>query len=164
MPLLALIWVVGALTPVSVHADPQQDFLQIYLLIQEGEKLEADGQAASARARYEDALKRLQQLPEGWEDGIVKYRIKYCREKVAKLKDAKDSNPGATATTSSAVPPESSNAAPIPAPAPPSTDEINKLNAEISALKIELNDTKTQLNTALDEAKDLRAKQSAAQD
>lgn len=167
MPLLVLLWVVGAASLSPVHAGPQEDYLQIYLLIQEAEKLESDGQAASAAARYDEAQKRLQQLPEGWEEGIVKYRIKYCRDKIAKLKDAKDANPGATPPPSNASAPTATTRETPPATpaqiAPPSSEEINKLKEEIGRLKTELASTKQQLTSALDEAKDLRAKLESAQ-
>lgn len=169
MPLLVVLGTLGVLTPFPTHAGPQEDYLQIYLLIQEAEKLESDGQAASACARYDEAQKRLQQLPEGWEEGIVKYRIKYCRDKITKLKDAKDSNPGATpppAPTPAPAPNASTRETPPSKPAdiaPPSSDEINKLKDEIGRLKMELTQTKQQLNHALDEAKDLRAKLESAQ-
>jgi Flp pilus assembly protein TadD/predicted nucleic acid-binding Zn-ribbon protein len=163
MPLLACILAMGVLAPIVVHADPQQDFLQIYLLIQEGDKLESDGQAASARTRYEDALKRLQQLPEGWEAGIVSYRIKYCREKIAKLKDSRDANPSASSNnTTTATSSEPSTGS--PAPTPPSNDEINKLNERIHALEKEVKQTKILLSAAQEEAKDLRTKLSSAQE
>ncbi len=166
MPLLALFWVVGAASLSPVHAGPQEDYLQIYLLIQEAEKLESDGQAASAAARYDEAQKRLQQLPEGWEEGIVKYRIKYCRDKIAKLKDAKDANPGATPPSAPAPSTPTARETPPSSPSqisPPSSEEINKLKDEIGRLKQELASTKQQLTSALDEAKDLRAKLESAQ-
>ncbi|NDD82304.1 MAG: hypothetical protein EBZ53_07070, partial [Verrucomicrobia bacterium] len=61
-------------------ASPQDDYLQIYVMINEGDKLGQSGQASQAREKYETALSRLEKLknenPE-WEPTIVKYRIKY---------------------------------------------------------------------------------------
>jgi tetratricopeptide (TPR) repeat protein len=76
----------------TVIAAPQDQYLQIYLLIQEGEKLENAGQASDASGRYQNALDKLQQLskenPE-WEPTIVNYRIKYCKDKVSSLSKTK---------------------------------------------------------------------------
>ncbi|MEM9399070.1 MAG: tetratricopeptide repeat protein [Verrucomicrobiota bacterium] len=91
---------------VAEAATPQDQYLQIYLLIQEADKLETAGQKASARARYEVALKRLRELNEtnsDWEPTIVKYRIKYSQEKVTALEGAEDANPDQVAPP---IPPE----------------------------------------------------------
>ncbi|NJK92147.1 MAG: hypothetical protein HC904_10140 [Blastochloris sp.] len=75
---------------------PQEQFLQVYILIQEAEKLESAGQKASARTRYQVAQERLEKLnknyPE-WEPTIVKYRLRYSKEKLEGLKDAVDADP-----------------------------------------------------------------------
>ncbi len=75
---------------------PQEQFLQIYLLIQEAEKLESAGQNASAKTRYEVSQERLQKLntnyPE-WEPTIVKYRLRFCKDKLDLLKDGVDADP-----------------------------------------------------------------------
>ena len=77
-------------------SSPQDQYLRIYLLIQEAEKLEIAGQKASARERYSIALERLETLQKSnpdWESTIVKYRIKYSKDKVEALKAATDANP-----------------------------------------------------------------------
>lgn len=75
---------------------PQEQFLQIYLLIQEAEKLESAGQNASAKTRYAVSQERLQKLntnyPE-WEPTIVKYRLRFCKDKLELLKDGVDVDP-----------------------------------------------------------------------
>ena len=78
-------------------ASPQDDYLQIYVMINEADKLSTGGQNSQAREKYETALSRLEKLknenPE-WEPTIVKYRIKYLNDKLANLKSAKDAAPG----------------------------------------------------------------------
>jgi len=89
---LALIWSPQAKAATS----PQDQYLRIYLLIQEAEKLEIAGQKASARERYAIALERLEVMQKSnpdWESTIVKYRIKYSKDKVEALKSATDANP-----------------------------------------------------------------------
>lgn len=96
LPVLGLL--MAFLFPVRAEASstPQDQYLRIYLLIQEAEKLEIAGQKASARERYKISLDRLEALQKShpeWESTIVKYRIKFCSEKVESLKDATDANP-----------------------------------------------------------------------
>lgn len=115
---LALIWSPQA----KAASSPQDQYLRIYLLIQEAEKLEIAGQKASARERYSIALERLEGLQKtnpDWESTIVKYRIKYSKDKVEALKAATDANPDQI------IPPVPSDLVqgqgtpPPPAPAPP---------------------------------------------
>ncbi|MEM6823366.1 MAG: tetratricopeptide repeat protein [Verrucomicrobiota bacterium] len=76
---------------------PQDQYLKIYLLIQEADKLETAGQKASARERYQVSFTKLQELQTSypqWEPTIVKFRIKYTQDKVKKLDGATDANPG----------------------------------------------------------------------
>jgi len=76
---------------------PQDQYLKIYLLIQEADKLETAGQKASAKERYKVGNERLKELQDNfpnWEPTIVKFRIKYTDDKVIALGDAVDENPG----------------------------------------------------------------------
>jgi Flp pilus assembly protein TadD len=157
----------------TVHASPQDQYLQIYLLIQEAERLESSGQKASARERYDVSLNRLQKLqqqyPE-WEPVIVKYRINFCREKVDKLKDGVDANPDQVVAP---IPPEVTAAPqpapvaptrPSPAPSPTPTavadnEDTAALKQRIKDLESELADTKKKLADAMAEASELRARQ-----
>ncbi|MES2309597.1 MAG: tetratricopeptide repeat protein [Verrucomicrobiota bacterium] len=67
---------------------PQDQFLQIYFLLQEAENLEKSGQKNSAVTRYQEVEKRLQTLKKDnpqWEPVIVNFRLKYVRDKMASL-------------------------------------------------------------------------------
>ncbi|MGF1679517.1 MAG: tetratricopeptide repeat protein [Candidatus Methylacidiphilales bacterium] len=102
---------------------PQDQYLKIYMLIQEADKLETAGQKASARERYEAGNKRLQELQSEfpqWEPTIVKFRLKYSEDKVAKLVGAVDENPNQV------IPPMPDGfVAPSPtAPTPPVNPEL----------------------------------------
>ena len=78
--LLAVGAFLAAAPRLEAAASPQDDYLQIYVMINEGDKLMQGGQNSQAREKYETALTRLEKLknenPE-WEPTIVKYRIKY---------------------------------------------------------------------------------------
>jgi len=74
---IALFGCLAWATPAQVHsaASPQDDYLQIYVMIQEGDKLTQGGQNSQGREKYETAIQRLEKLknenPE-WEPTIVK--------------------------------------------------------------------------------------------
>ena len=185
-----LVWA----TPAHVHsaASPQDDYLQIYVMIQEGDKLTQGGQNSQGREKYETAIQRLEKLknenPE-WEPTIVKYRIKYLTEKLESLKSAKDSAsaskptpapvPTASPPTTTEKPAPSEPKAEIPAPSAPSptttsspsvaTDDpsalrqkIINLSGELESARTELRQAKSELDTAVAEKKQLQEKLSAA--
>ena len=153
-------------------ASPQDDYLQIYVMINEGDKLNTAGQASQAREKYETALTRLEKLknenPE-WEPTIVKYRIKYLSDKLAGLKNAKPTAPPAAPAAASAPaiserpaappPAPSEKITPAPAPAPASTpapapapvvtsDDPSALRQRIIQLTGDLESARTELKQA----------------
>ena len=101
-------------------ASPQDDYLQIYVMINEGDKLSQGGQTSQAREKYEGALNRLEKLknenPE-WEPTIVKYRIKYLSDKLANLKSAPAPTAAPPPAPASTERPAAPTASPAPAPA-----------------------------------------------
>ncbi|MEY5063061.1 MAG: repeat containing protein, partial [Verrucomicrobiota bacterium] len=172
-------------------ASPQDDYLQIYVMINEGDKLNTAGQNSQAREKYETALTRLEKLknenPE-WEPTIVKYRIKYLNDKLATLKTAKETTPPAApaaeekpVVTPAAPPPAAAPtpaptrteapppaATPAPAPAPTSDDpsalrqRIIQLTGDLESARTELKQTKADLDQALADRKGLQEKLSSA--
>jgi len=159
---------------------PQDDYLQIYVMINEGDKMSAGGQASQAREKYETALTRLEKLknanPE-WEPTIVKYRIKYLTDKLAALKSAKDaappSAPAAPAVTErlAAPPPPPVRTEPsTPAPAPPASPAVTsddpsalrqrviQLTGDLESARTELKQAKADLDQALADKKGLQEK------
>ena len=155
-------------------ASPQDDYLQIYVMINEGDKLDNSGQKSQAREKYENALNKLEKLknenPE-WEPTIVKYRIKYLNDKLSNLKSAKDVSPTpvekpatpAAEKPATTTPPAPSAPAPAPtpsetptpaiqkseAPAPAVTsDDPSALRQKIIALTGDLESTRTELKQA----------------
>jgi len=152
----------------STHpaASPQDDYLQIYVMINEGDKLDNTGQKSQAREKYENALNKLEKLknenPE-WEPTIVKYRIKYLNDKLSNLKSAKDTSPNAAEKPATPAP-EKPAAKPAPAPSEtpaPATpksetpsaplvtsDDPSALRQKIIALTGDLESTRTELKQA----------------
>ena len=74
------------LRPVALQAQgPDDRFLRIYALIQQGDTLQADGRNADAQGLYREALSLLLQLEKDyphWNDSIVEYRKSYLQERV----------------------------------------------------------------------------------
>ena len=173
--------------PVMGHtaASPQDDYLQIYVMIQDGDRLATAGQNSQGREKFETALSRLEKLknenPE-WEPTIVKYRIKYLNEKLEAMKTSKDSAPAVAPASKSppasalaektvAAPPSSESlpAAPPKAPAPsvasddPSAlrQKIISLSGELESARTELRQAKSDLDSAVSDKKQLQEKLSA---
>ena len=176
-------------------ASPQDDYLQIYVMINEGDKLGAAGQNSQAREKYETALTRLEKLknenPE-WEPTIVKYRIKYLNDKLAALKNAKETAPPAAPATTekpkapapapapseTITPAKTETAPPAPAPAPapapsvapvatsddPSAlrQRIIQLTGDLESARTELKQAKADLDQAVAEKKGLQERLSSA--
>jgi Flp pilus assembly protein TadD len=159
-------------THLHAAASPQDDYLQIYVMIQEGDKLTQGGQNSQGREKYETAIQRLEKLknenPE-WEPTIVKYRIKYLNEKLDSLKSAKDTSPApkpapAPATLTPAptttekpasaekpTPPEPKAempVAPAPVASPAVADDPSALRQKVIALSGELESARTELRQA----------------
>ncbi|MCX6935694.1 MAG: tetratricopeptide repeat protein [Verrucomicrobia bacterium] len=188
---IVLLACISWLIPVSGHcaASPQDDYLQIYVLITEGDKLATGGQNSQGREKYETALNRLEKLknenPE-WEPTIVKYRIKYLNEKLDAMKSAKETTPAPssaaktapasttpppTATEKPAAAPQKTEApsAPVQAAAQVAADDpsalrqkIISLSGELESARTELRQAKSDLDSAVSEKKQLQEKLSTA--
>jgi tetratricopeptide (TPR) repeat protein len=188
---LAALTVFSTVFQVGAAASPQDDYLQIYVMINEGDKLSQGGQNSQAREKYETALTRLEKLknenPE-WEPTIVKYRIKYLNDKLANLKTAKESAtpppaapvaaPAPTAPAPMSEKPETPAPAPTPAaakteapaaPAPVVTSDdpsalrqrIIQLTGDLESARTELKQAKADLDQALTDKKGLQEKLSS---
>ncbi len=188
---IVLLACISWLIPVSGHcaASPQDDYLQIYVLITEGDKLATGGQNSQGREKYETALNRLEKLknenPE-WEPTIVKYRIKYLNEKLDAMKSAKETTPAPssaakTAPASTTLPPTATEkpaaapqkteapSAPVQAAAQVAADDpsalrqkIISLSGELESARTELRQAKSDLDSAVSEKKQLQEKLSTA--
>jgi len=190
--MMALGVVVSSSLQLQAAASPQDDYLQIYVMITEADKLNQSGQASQAREKYEVALNRLEKLknenPE-WEPTIVKYRVKYLTDKLANLKNAP---PAASAPAAPPAPtpvaekpptpaaplPAESPAADVPspkkelpvsAPTPAPSDDpsalrqrIIQLTGDLESARTELKQAKADLDQALADKKGLQEKLSSS--
>jgi tetratricopeptide (TPR) repeat protein len=95
-----------------VRAGADEDYVQIYTLIQEGDTLELL-HPDQALAKFTDAqtqLQRFQRIYPGWNDRVVNFRLSYLSSKILILsaKTSNGSNAPAVATQSKPAPPPSS--------------------------------------------------------
>src|SRR6185312_5233527 len=73
----------------TARADgPDDQYVTIYNLIQQGDTLSEKGQSAPAMTKYAEAqtaLKRFQSGYPDWNPKVVKFRLKYLAEQIAKI-------------------------------------------------------------------------------
>lgn len=141
----ALALLIG-LAPRLVAATPEEQYLGIYYLIQEGDNALAAGRPADALPRYQDALKsleRLQRINPGWQPTVVNYRLRYLGERISAL--------SATASVAPPSPPLTTGpATPLPTPAVP--DEVTRQLAELQQQVQRLQSENSSLQGKLREA------------
>ena len=112
--LLITVFLTGVL-----WAGPDDDFVEIYQLIQQTDAQRENGRFTEARAGYERAKTLLLALKKGypeWNERVIAYRLRYVAEKLAVLPAADPaappgSTPGATAEALPEALPGSSPAA-----------------------------------------------------
>lgn len=132
---------------------PDEQYVRIYQLIQEADRLNEVGQTRSAAAKYieaQEALTKFRGIYAGWNERVINYRLNYVATKLAPLSSlmAAPSQPPPTNAPSSSItllPLPSSNVAVVPSiPAPPMSAEydnqLKALQAEVERLQ---NDTRT---------------------
>jgi len=98
-----------ALCPARAEG-PDDQYLQIYNLIQQADELNTSGKAALARARYQEAHTALRNFPQGypdWNPKLVSYRLNYVAQKLAALSEKPPAAAGGgTATNAPAAQPD----------------------------------------------------------
>lgn len=118
---LLVAWVGVARTWAAV--DPADQFLNAYLLVQEGDAAERQSAWTNANAKYTAALSILSEISTNnpdWNPHIIEFRTKYCVDHLNSLKDKPVAPaPAPGAPTPTPVPtPAPVTAAPAPTPAP----------------------------------------------
>src|SRR5229473_5532911 len=85
----ALICLVLAALVLRASAEgPDDQYLRIYELIQQGDSLAFSGQSSQSMAKYVEAQTALQKFQKGypdWNDQIVKFRLNYLEGKISAL-------------------------------------------------------------------------------
>ena len=85
---LSIVILLGALPLSLARATPEQDYLQIYLAMNEAESNERSGDFENALTRFEDCYCRLRAIHLArprWEDVMVTSRLEDCRAKILEL-------------------------------------------------------------------------------
>jgi len=65
-------------------AGPDDDFIRIYALIQQGDTFFQNNRVGEARARYGEALRLLEAFEKnypGWNDALIRFRKQYLQER-----------------------------------------------------------------------------------
>src|SRR5688572_31209521 len=132
------------LAPLICRAEgPDEQYVRIYQLIQEADRLNDSGQSAAAAAKYVEAqegLTRFRGIYPGWNERVINYRLNYVTTKLAPISSALAAKvtsvvpPSTTnllfsATNMTAVPSTNNVNVPMPATAVPSTELENQLKA-----------------------------------
>lgn len=120
---LSLLWVV--LGPVALAAGPDDEFIEIYSLIQQADALQASGQAAAAAPKYQAAqekLRKFQKAHPSWNEKLIQFRLGYVAKKLQAL-------PGETTSATlpspaRAGPAATNNLSTPPEPAGPSPEQL----------------------------------------
>ena len=130
-----------------VRAGPDDDFVEIYQLIQTTDAQRENGRFAEARTGYTHAQELLQKLKKeypDWNERVVVYRLRYVAEKLSQLPAPA---PDAAPTVADRAP---ANAAPTGvAPEGEVVTQFRNLHTEISQLKTEKQKLEARLREAL---------------
>ncbi|MGI8966281.1 MAG: hypothetical protein ACR2H1_09385, partial [Limisphaerales bacterium] len=127
---------------ISLHAEgPDDQYLQIYSLIQQADTLNQNGQGSVAVQKYleaQNALTKLQSIYPNWNEKVVKYRLSYVAEKLAPLRSVLSTNAPSIAPART----NKLNAAEV-------QTQLNSLNAEVRRLQNEKAKLEGKLKEAL---------------
>lgn len=128
----------------SVHAaGPDDQYLEIYSIIQQADGLRDPGVAASRYLQAQAGLKKIQSVYPNWQADIVKFRLDYVSEKLAALQ------PTLAQTASQVAPAAKTPAATNSVRSPAVEQEIADLNEQIRNLSSEKNALERKLKEAL---------------
>lgn len=85
--LCALVALILTTLPMWAQSADEQ-FIRIYQVIQEADRLNEGGQPRAAATRYleaQESLQRFQNVYRGWNDRVINYRLNYVASKIAAL-------------------------------------------------------------------------------
>jgi Flp pilus assembly protein TadD len=161
--LAAIGSLVLAVTLTVQAAGPDDQYIAIYYLIQQGDAALTAGNNSEAGARYNDALTALQQLKRGnptWQENVVNYRINYLAKRIAALGAvaAAQSPPPAAETVTNTPAPVTSNAE-TESQLAALQSQVQQSKADNAALQAKLREALAARPTAVDPAELARAEQ-----
>lgn len=147
-----LIIVALSLVVLGARAEgPDDQYVRIYNLIQEADKLNSNDQPSEALSKYLQAQTTLQRFQKGypdWNNNVVNFRLNYMADKIAAL-SARVPAPAAPAPKAAAKPGEPASASPAQPAAPNDWEnQLNTLKDQVHQLQAD----KTVLESKLKEA------------
>ncbi|MEA3188297.1 MAG: hypothetical protein QOD99_2127 [Chthoniobacter sp.] len=148
---------VGRPAPVSAQStDPSDLFLNAYMAVQQGERLEHDGSGKQALSKYRYAaslLEQIQQRYPTWQPLIVEYRKKRTSEHIAALEQQTPTGPGPAVEAEPPLPERDAQMTP-----PARTGDLNgDVKGRLDALQTELRDSKAQLRAVQQQKEQIAA-------
>jgi Flp pilus assembly protein TadD len=132
-----------ALPSLPARATLQQDYLEIYLKLNDSERLERNGDFKGALEGFQDCYQKLHKIhvhDPDWETVLVSSRMEDCRAKINELQPKVD-----TEVPTPPVAPEASVINPVPAGGPASVGDEATLRARLADVEQQLATTKAQL-------------------
>jgi Tfp pilus assembly protein PilF len=156
---LALALVLGVTGQVRAEG-PDDFYLKIYELIQEGDTLKGNSQPSQALAKYNQAQTALQSLQRGypdWNTKVVSFRLNYLANRIAEVSAAEST------TTKTAAPSQSPNSsiaiAQAPKPSAPDNwqEQMSQLTGRVTQLESERTQLQTERNQLLEDKNGLQA-------
>lgn len=146
----------------AIGQSAEDQYVRIYGIIQDGDRLVSEGRSGEALVRYQEArgyLQGLQRGNPGWNDKIVRFRLAYLSQRIEALQ-AKSTAPGLTAIE--AKTPEKGAAAPESSSQPAAgTPEFER---QLSALRDQVRQLEGERSTLESKLKEALAVQPAAMD
>lgn len=137
-------------------ADPGEQFLQAYFLIQEADQAQRQNDLGRAARQYRDAqtiLRAIRTAAPNWNTHIIDFRLRYCAEQLTKLADHLPPEPSASPPTEPTTAP--APVAPPPGPRPEDERRIRELTDELNRAQQQIRDleaSRATLETRLREA------------
>src|SRR5439155_2600086 len=136
------------LMTIAQAAGPDEQYVQIYSLIQDADRLSLNGQSDAARAKYleaQTALKKLQSAYPNWNEKVVKFRVRYLDEKVGPIQPS----PAAPVPSVGQKTEERPAAQPVPVLRDERDEQIRSLQEAVARLQAEKAVLETKLREAL---------------
>jgi Flp pilus assembly protein TadD len=170
---LVLVTLLAALSPARAEG-PDDIYLRIFSLIQDGDTLKANGDIRPALAKYNEAQTALKNFQRGypdWNPKVVTFRLDYLASHIVELQAAAPTATAAATTNSAAAanpslavtfmakPPGTTEPAKPVAP-DDSQDQLNKLTAQVARLQAERDQLRADNAKLLDDRNGLQSDKS----
>lgn len=161
--LLAAVWSLVFAVALTVQAaGPDDQYIAIFYLIQQGDAALAAGNNSEAGARYNDALTALQQLKRvypTWQENVVKFRMNYLAKRIAALGAVAAAQPPAATETVTSTPAPATNSAEIESQLAALQSQVRQAKADNATLQAKLREALAVRPAAVDPAELTRAEQ-----